>query len=37
MKQKYVIGVDGGNTKTHYALSDSEGNIVHFIEANGEP
>jgi N-acetylglucosamine kinase-like BadF-type ATPase len=33
MKQKYVIGVDGGNTKTHYALSDSEGNIVHFIEA----
>jgi N-acetylglucosamine kinase-like BadF-type ATPase len=30
---KYVLGVDGGNTKTHYALFDTEGNAVAFVEA----
>jgi len=30
---KYVIGVDGGNTKTHYALFDIGGNLVNFIQA----
>ena len=30
MKQ-YVIGVDGGSTKTHYALFDSDGNLVCFF------
>lgn len=24
----YYLGIDGGGTKTHYALSDSEGNII---------
>jgi len=29
---KYVIGVDGGGTKTHYALSDSNGKLTNFIQ-----
>lgn len=29
---KYVIGVDGGGTKTHYALSDSNGKLMSFIQ-----
>ena len=29
---KYVIGVDGGSTKTHYALFDSQGKFVNFIQ-----
>ena len=29
---KYVIGVDGGGTKTHYALFDSHGKFVNFIQ-----
>jgi len=29
---KYVIGVDGGGTKTHYALSDSDGKLTNFIQ-----
>ncbi|PKP57508.1 N-acetylglucosamine kinase [Candidatus Atribacteria bacterium HGW-Atribacteria-1] len=29
---KYVIGVDGGGTKTHYALFDSRGKFVNFIQ-----
>ena len=33
MKQRFVMGVDGGNTKTHYVLADQEGNIVNIIEA----
>jgi N-acetylglucosamine kinase-like BadF-type ATPase len=33
MKHCFVMGVDGGNTKTHYVLADREGNIVNFIEA----
>jgi len=28
----YVIGVDGGATKTHYALSDSNGKLMSFIQ-----
>ncbi len=32
-KNKFVIGVDGGNTKTHYVLADSDGNRVGFIKA----
>ena len=27
----YVIGVDGGNTKTHYALFSNEGEMIRFI------
>jgi len=30
--QKYVIGVDGGNTKTDYFLFDVEGNFVDYIK-----
>lgn len=33
MKKKYILGVDGGNTKTHYALFDSDANLINFIEA----
>jgi N-acetylglucosamine kinase-like BadF-type ATPase len=29
---KYVIGVDGGGTKTHYALFDSHGKFINFIQ-----
>ena len=29
---KYVIGVDGGGTKTHYALFDDQGNFISFRE-----
>lgn len=29
---EYVIGVDGGGTKTHYALFDLQGNLLNFIE-----
>jgi len=29
---KYVIGVDGGGTKTHYTLSDSDGKMMNFIQ-----
>jgi len=29
---KYVIGVDGGGTKTHYALFDSSGKLTNFIQ-----
>lgn len=28
----YLLGVDGGNTKTHYALFDHNGNMLSFIE-----
>ena len=28
MKKQYVLGVDGGNTKTHYFLYDTAGNYV---------
>ncbi len=31
MGNKFIIGVDGGNTKTHYALFDTEGNLVNFL------
>jgi len=27
---QYVLGVDGGNTKTHYAVFDAEGNLIGF-------
>ena len=27
-KKKYIIGVDGGNTKTDYLLFDTEGNFI---------
>lgn len=30
--KKYVIGVDCGNSKTHYALVDSEGNLMNFLQ-----
>jgi N-acetylglucosamine kinase-like BadF-type ATPase len=30
--KKYVIGVDGGGTKTHYALFDTEGNFIEIVE-----
>ena len=30
--KKYVIGVDGGNTKTDYFLFDTEGNFVDYIK-----
>lgn len=30
--KRYVIGVDGGGTKTHYALFDSDGNLIYFLE-----
>jgi N-acetylglucosamine kinase-like BadF-type ATPase len=33
--KKYVIGVDGGGTKTHYALYDTEGNCIEL--AHGGP
>jgi len=29
---KYVIGTDGGSTKTHYALFDSHGKFMNFIQ-----
>lgn len=29
---RLVLGVDGGGTKTHYALFDMEGNLISFIE-----
>ena len=28
--KKYIIGVDGGNTKTDYFLFDSEGDFIDF-------
>ncbi|MCK5129636.1 MAG: hypothetical protein KAQ68_07280 [Clostridiales bacterium] len=30
----YVLGVDGGGTKTHYALYDTQGNKVAFLHGN---
>ncbi|HBE78791.1 MAG TPA: N-acetylglucosamine kinase [Firmicutes bacterium] len=30
--RQYVVGVDGGGTKTHYTLFDSNGNLVYFLE-----
>jgi len=30
--QRYIIGVDGGSTKTHICLFDLEGNSVDFLE-----
>lgn len=30
--RQYVIGVDGGGTKTHYALFDTNGNLIYFIQ-----
>lgn len=33
MSGQYILGVDGGSTKTHYALFDMEGNAVCFKEA----
>ena len=32
MTKKYVLGVDGGGTKTHYALYDLEGNLVELVK-----
>lgn len=29
---KYVLGFDGGGTKTHCALADFDGNIIDFVE-----
>lgn len=29
---KYIIGVDGGGTKTHYALFNSQGKFINFIK-----
>jgi N-acetylglucosamine kinase-like BadF-type ATPase len=29
---RYVVGVDGGNTKSHYALFDTEGRLVRFLD-----
>jgi len=29
--KQYVLGVDGGNTKTHYALFDETGALVSFL------
>lgn len=29
---KYIIGVDGGGTKTHYALFESQGKFISFIQ-----
>jgi len=28
----YVIGVDGGATKTHYVLFDPHGKFINFIQ-----
>ena len=33
MNKKYVIGVDGGNTKTDYLLYDTFGNYVDGIRS----
>lgn len=33
MTKKYVIGVDGGNTKTDYFLFDTEGNFIDGLRA----
>ncbi len=30
---EYILGVDGGGTKTHYALFDIKGNMVEFLES----
>ena len=32
MSKKYILGVDGGGTKTHYALYDLEGNLVELVK-----
>jgi N-acetylglucosamine kinase-like BadF-type ATPase len=29
---QYVLGVDGGGSKTHYAIFDMHGNLINFIE-----
>ena len=29
---KYVIGVDGGNSKTHYALFNNNGEMINFLK-----
>lgn len=29
---KYVLGVDGGGTKTHAVLFDGDGNLVDMVE-----
>lgn len=33
MTQRYILGVDGGNTKTDYFLFDKEGNFVSSLRA----
>ena len=33
MKNKYLIGVDGGNTKTDYLLYDTFGNFIDGIRS----
>lgn len=33
MKRQFVLGVDGGNTKTDYFLFDTEGNFVSHLRA----
>ncbi len=33
MEVDYILGVDGGNTKTHYFLYDGEGNFVDCVKA----
>ena len=33
MEKRYIIGVDGGNTKTDYFLFDTEGNYVSSLRA----
>lgn len=32
MGKEYVIGVDGGGTKTHYALFDTEGSFINLVK-----
>ena len=33
MKKEYILGVDGGNTKTDYFLFDNDGTFVDFHRA----
>jgi len=32
--QQYVIGIDGGGTKTEFALADSKGKILNLVKGN---
>lgn len=33
MENRYIIGVDGGNTKTDYFLFDTKGNFISYLRA----